>query len=68
MSAVMTRCPATGRAVSTGIHTRSVILESLPDIGIRMRCSACGGEHVWRKRDVWVAQDAPPDRPKNTAA
>ena len=68
MSLVMTRCPATGRAVSTGIDTGSVIVDSLPDVGIRMRCPACGGEHFWRKRDTWLAHNVPPDHPADTAA
>jgi hypothetical protein len=64
----MTRCPVTGRAVSTGIDTSSVIVESLPDVGVRMRCQACGGEHMWRKRDTWLAHDRGPDRTTDTAA
>jgi len=68
MSVVMTRCPATGRPVSTGINTSSVIIDSLPDVGVRMRCPACGGEHVWRKRDTWLAHDVAVDQPADTAA
>jgi predicted RNA-binding Zn-ribbon protein involved in translation (DUF1610 family) len=58
MSTVMTRCPNTGRAVSTGINTASVKFDSLPDVGVRMLCPACGREHVWRKREAWLAHDA----------
>lgn len=59
MSIVMTRCPVTGRAVSTGIDTASVIVDSLPDVAVRMHCRECGHEHLWRKRDTWLAQSAP---------
>ena len=68
MSLVMTRCPSTGRAVSTGIDTASVIVDSLPDVGIRMHCPACGGEHMWRKRDIWLAHNVAPQQAADTAA
>jgi hypothetical protein len=68
MSVVMTRCPATGRPVSTGIDTNSVVVDSLPDVGIRMRCPACGGEHMWRKRDTWLNHNVAPDQEADTAA
>ena len=64
----MTRCPSTGRAVSTGIDTASVIVDSLPDVAVRMRCPACGGEHAWRKRDTWLAHNAESHHPTDTAA
>jgi hypothetical protein len=68
MSVVMTRCPVTGRSVSTGIDTASVIVDSLPDVAVRMRCSACGSEHIWRKRDTWLAHNVVPDGATDTAA
>jgi len=68
MTAIMTRCPVTSRAVPTGLHTRSVKFDSLPDVGIRMRCPACGEEHMWRKRDVWLAYDVAQVQPKDSAA
>lgn len=68
MSVVMTRCPVTGRAVSTGIDTASVIVESLPDVAVRMRCPECGREHHWRRRDTWLAHSVPAAREADTAA
>jgi len=68
MSAVMTRCPNTGRAVSTGITTASVHFDSLPDVGVRMRCSACGRDHLWRRRDAWLAYDLTSTQPSGSAA
>jgi hypothetical protein len=68
MGVIMMRCPATGKAVSTGIDTSSVIVDSLPDVSIRMPCPACGGEHVWRKHDTWLAYNVSRDNPANTAA
>ena len=68
MSVLMIRCPVTSKAVSTGIDTSSVIVDSLPDVGIRMPCSACGGQHVWRKRDTWLAYNVSRDTSAHTAA
>ena len=68
MSVIMTRCPVTGRAVSTGIDTASVIVDSLPDVAVRMRCPACGNEHIWRKRDTWLAHNVVPEAATDTAA
>jgi hypothetical protein len=68
MSVIMTRCPSTGRAVSTGIDTASVVVDSLPDVAVRMRCPACSGEHLWRKRDTWLAHNVGADQPTDTAA
>jgi hypothetical protein len=68
MSLVMTRCPVTGRAVSTGIDTASVIVDSLPDVAVRMRCPECGREHLWRRRDTWLAHGVAPARASDTAA
>jgi len=65
---LMTRCPTTGRAVSTGISTRSVHVESLPDIDIRLQCTACGGVHHWRKRDAWLAHNSTAVQPEDSAA
>lgn len=54
MSAVMIRCPTTGRAVSTAIETEPDDFRRLPPIAARMRCPACGQEHVWRTSSAWL--------------
>ena len=53
---VMIRCPRTDRAVSTEIETEPSVFSRLPDIAGRMRCPACGAEHVWTTRDAWLAE------------
>ena len=47
MSAVMIRCPITGRAVSTAIETEPSVFRKLPKVAARMHCPACGQDHVW---------------------
>lgn len=59
MSAVMIRCPNTGRAVSTQIETEPAIFAHLPEVDSRMRCPVCGADHVWSMRDAWLADIVP---------
>ena len=66
MCAVMIKCPATGRAVDTGIETDDASFGLLPDVLSRSRCPHCGGMHSWWKREAWLAEDAGP--PNNHAA
>jgi hypothetical protein len=54
MSEIMTRCPVTGEAVSTGLTTHSVIFESIPDVDTPMNCPVCGRQHFWSQRSAWV--------------
>ncbi len=58
MGTVMIRCPRTNRAVSTQIGTEVSVFERLPEVASRLRCPACGEEHVWTARDAWLS-DAP---------
>jgi len=58
MSSVMINCPTTGRAVSTAVEMEPVVFNRLPDLAGRMRCPACGQEHVWAVRAAWLT-DAP---------
>jgi predicted RNA-binding Zn-ribbon protein involved in translation (DUF1610 family) len=51
----MIKCPATGRAVSTAIEVESSVFRKLPKVAARMRCPACGQEHVWSTRNAWLA-------------
>ena len=55
MSSVMIRCPNTGRPVSTAIETEPNVFRKLPNIRARMRCPACGREHIWRVTEAWLA-------------
>jgi hypothetical protein len=56
MSAMMIRCPLTGRAVSTGIETELSVFMRLPAVESRLRCPACGEEHVWTRLEAWLEQ------------
>jgi hypothetical protein len=55
MSSVMIKCPNTGRSVSTAIESEPSVFHRLPKIAARMRCPACGQEHVWLTSSAWLA-------------
>jgi predicted RNA-binding Zn-ribbon protein involved in translation (DUF1610 family) len=59
MSSVMIRCPNTGEAVSTAIETEPNVFRRLPKVAARMRCPACGEEHVWSTSSAWLGNDPP---------
>ena len=61
MSAVMIRCPVTGRPISTQIETEPVIFGILPQVETHTLCPACGQDHVWTRRDAWL-QECPAER------
>jgi len=71
MSSVMTKCPNTGRSVSTAIETEPSVFYRLPKIASRMDCPACGEEHIWMTSSAWLASDSrlvDPLPPAKTAA
>ncbi len=55
MSAVMIRCPSTGRSVSTAIETEPSVFRQLPDVEARMHCPVCGQDHVWTTSAAWLS-------------
>jgi hypothetical protein len=55
MGIVMMRCPATGRAISTGIDTDPVRFSRTVVFMGRTFCPHCRVEHEWFARDAWVA-------------
>jgi hypothetical protein len=61
MGALMIRCPQTGLSIFTGIRTDQISFDKSPDVPMHTRCSVCGREHMWWKRDTWLV-DAPPVR------
>jgi hypothetical protein len=42
-------CPRTGREVSTGVESDRDAFQKLRPVVVRMKCPACGSEHVWSK-------------------
>ena len=70
MSALMIviRCPKMGRAIPTGIETDESSFKRIPDVLSRTRCLACGCDHVWWKRETWLADALPDNSRQKTAA
>lgn len=54
MSSVMIRCPFTGNEVSTAIEIEPGDFRRLPHIAAKMRCPACGQDHVWLTTSAWL--------------
>jgi hypothetical protein len=59
MGALMITCPTTGQPISTGIETDEYSLRQIDDVPARTHCPFCGLDHIWWKREAWLA-----DRPE----
>ena len=57
---IFIRCPATGRPVPTGLHTATVVFDTLPNIQMRMHCPACHKDHWWSCTSAWVIESGQP--------
>ena len=55
MSPPMITCPNTGQPISTGIETDEYSLKQIADVPARTRCPLCGLDHIWWKREAWLA-------------
>ena len=60
MSAVLIRCPNTGEPVPTGIETEPAVFRKLPNVSSRMRCPACGEDHLWSVKTAWLSGEPRP--------
>lgn len=61
VASLMIRCPNTGQPISTGIETDKYSLQQIADVPARTRCSICGLDHTWWKREAWLADQ--PEQP-----
>ena len=53
---LMTRCPATGQEIDTGIETDRRSFASLPFFIAIVCCPACSDEHEWSNKDAWLCE------------
>ena len=58
MGVVMVTCPASGRAISTGIETDAARFRSTPVFFARSHCPHCRETHEWFAGDAWVEEPA----------
>jgi hypothetical protein len=74
MGVVVMRCPRTGREVPTGTEIERDEFQNLKPVIHRMRCPACGSEHVWSRGTAQWRSGLPgtarsgdklPERPKD---
>jgi hypothetical protein len=58
MADVTIACPATGKFVATGSQMEPAEFEKLGPKISRIRCPACGSEHLWSRATAWLADVA----------
>jgi endogenous inhibitor of DNA gyrase (YacG/DUF329 family) len=51
---IFINCPNSGKPVSTGLKTESVVFESLPAVAVPLQCPECGRMHRWKPVDAWI--------------
>src|ERR1700730_5654377 len=61
MPVVTIVCPRTGKFVSTGMELEPSEVDSLGPKIFRIRCSACGSQHLWARGTAWLTEA--PKRP-----
>jgi hypothetical protein len=54
MGMVMIKCPATRRAIPTGIQTDRATFRSTPVFFSQVVCPLCRAAHQWFAKDAWV--------------
>ena len=59
MEKIMVSCPATGKHVSTGLHTDKDTFDHLPAIISNYNCPHCGTTHHWTVREAWLDSQKP---------
>jgi hypothetical protein len=65
MAVVTIRCPRSGKFASTGMEAEPSEFDRLGPRIFRMRCSACGSEHLWSRGTAWLTEKPkPPAAPK----
>jgi hypothetical protein len=58
MAEITIACPATGKFVPTGMQLEPAEFDKLGPKIFRMRCAACGSEHLWSRATAWLAEIA----------
>jgi len=56
MPVVTIACPRTGKFVSTGMVLEPTEFDALGPKIFRIRCSACGSEHLWARGTAWLTE------------
>ncbi len=55
MVMLMVRCPATGRAISTGIEVDPALYASTPVFFSQTFCPHCRVQHEWFAKEAWLS-------------
>jgi hypothetical protein len=57
MPDILIRCPVFGKPIRTGLSTETIVLDSLDDLSIPLRCPACMKVHKWQRKDAWISDE-----------
>jgi hypothetical protein len=55
MPDILIRCPVFGKPIRTGLSTETIVLDSLDDLSVPLRCPACMKVHKWQRKDAWIS-------------
>ncbi|SDS10258.1 hypothetical protein SAMN05444158_1013 [Bradyrhizobium canariense] len=61
MGSIMIRCPATKRAIATGIEMDLAKFQRTAVFFSRSYCPHCRTHHEWFARDAWIEETTPQD-------
>lgn len=56
MGTVVTRCPATGEVIATGMKAEHTTFACSPVFFADTYCPICEASHRWFARDAWVLE------------
>jgi hypothetical protein len=56
MAVIVTRCPETGREISTEIECDRDTFRNLPFVVAQVLCPHCESEHLWSKSEAWLGE------------
>jgi len=58
MGIVMIQCPATGRAIATGIAVDRETFNATPVFYSQVFCPFCRTEHQWFAKEAWIGESS----------
>jgi hypothetical protein len=57
MTDILICCPVYREPVHTGLSAETIVLDSLDDLSIPLRCPACMKVHKWQRKDARISNE-----------
>jgi len=64
MSALLFRCPTTGRDIDVGIEINYGSLRNVQPVTVRLLCPLCEGPHEWKLSEGWIKETPAAEPPR----